>query len=68
MVATILCRIGLGELGLIISVAVLLFGCTAVIQNPMLNRKQKVLWFATILVLNWIGLLFYYYMFYVKER
>lgn len=54
------------EIGYILSIAVILFGFTAVRQNPVLTKKQKVLWMITILFLNWIGLLWYYYVFYMK--
>ena len=60
--------IGLPELSIIISVAVIIFGCTAVMQNPFLSRGQKILWILTILVLNWIGFLWYYYTFYIKNN
>jgi|GEM_PF-53533 hypothetical protein len=68
MLPRILCFMGLPELGVIVSVAVLLFGGTAVMQNPMLTGKQKILWMLTIIVLNWIGLLWYYYTFYMKDK
>ena len=60
--------IGLPELSIIISVAVIIFGCTAVMQNPFISRRQKILWMLTILVLNWIGFLWYYYTFYIKNN
>lgn len=60
--------IGLPEFGVILSVAVILFGCTAVMQNPFISRGQKILWILTIVVLNWIGLLWYYYIFYIKQN
>lgn len=60
--------IGLSELSIIISVAVIIFGCTAVMQNPFISRGQKILWMLTILVLNWIGFLWYYYTFYIKNN
>ncbi len=60
--------IGLPELSIIISVAVIIFGCTAVMQNPFISRGQKILWMLTILVLNWIGFLWYYYTFYIKNN
>ncbi len=60
--------IGLPELSIIISVAVIIFGCTAVMQNPFISRGQKILWILTILVLNWIGFLWYYYTFYIKNN
>ena len=45
------------EIGLIVGIAVVLFGCKAVSQNPFISRQQKILWMLTIVVLNWIGLL-----------
>ncbi len=60
--------IALPELGVIIGVAVIIFGCTAVMQNPFINKAQKVLWILTIIFLNWIGLLWYYYTFYIKNN
>lgn len=68
MLSSVFCLIGLPELGFIISVAVILFGCTAVVQNPFISKGQKILWILTILVLNWIGLLWYYYIFYMKNN
>lgn len=62
-----LCMISLPELGVIVWVAVLLFGCKAVSQNPMLTKGQKILWIGTIVILSWIGLLWYYYVFYMKN-
>ena len=56
-----LCLIGLPEVGYIAGIAVLIFGITAVRQNPFISRGQKILWILTIVVLNWIGLLLYYY-------
>ena len=52
-----LCLIGLPEVGYIAGIAVLIFGITAVRQNPFISRGQKILWILTIVVLNWIGLL-----------
>lgn len=63
-----LCMISLPEIGYIIGVAVILFGCTAVFQNPFISTGQKVLWILTILVLNWVGLLWYYYTYYIKDN
>lgn len=60
--------IGLPEFGFIISVAVILFGCTAVFQNPFISRGKKILWMLTIIILNWIGLLWYYYVYYIKDK
>lgn len=62
-----LCWISFTEIGFIIGVAVVLFGCKAVLQNPFISRGQKMLWMLTILVLNWIGLLWYYYIYYYKN-
>ena len=56
-----LCLIGLPEVGYI-------FGITAVRQNPFISRGQKILWILTIVVLNWIGLLLYYYTYYIKKN
>ena len=61
VLSSVLALIGLPELGFIIGVAVVIFGCTAVMQNPFISTGQKTLWILTILVLNWIGLLWYYY-------
>lgn len=67
-IAHILGLIGLPEIGFIVAVAVVIFGCTAVMQNPFIDRKRKALWVATILLLNWIGLLFYYYTYYMNNE
>ena len=64
MYSPVLAFIGIPELGMIAGIAVILFGCKAVSQNPFIDRKQKLLWMLTIVVLNWIGLLWYYYVFY----
>ena len=56
------------KIGYIVGIAVILFGCKAVSQNPFISKKQKILWMLTILFLNWIGLLWYYYTFYMKEK
>lgn len=66
--STVLVWIGLQEAGFIVGVAVILFGCKAVSQNPFISKQQKLLWMLTILLLNWIGLLWYYYVFYVKNN
>lgn len=66
--SNVFCMIGLPEFGLIAGVAVVLFGFKAVSQNPFITRGQKILWMLTILVLNWVGLLWYYYMFYIKDN
>lgn len=63
-----LCFISLPEIGCIIGIAVIIFGITAVRQNPFINRGQKILWILTIIVLNWIGLLLYYYTYYIKNK
>lgn len=62
------CWISLPEIGYIIGIAVILFGCTAVMQNPFISTGKKILWILTILVLNWIGLLGYYYTYYMKDN
>lgn len=62
------CMIGLPEFGVIVWIAVLLFGVKAVSQNPAISRGQKALWILTLIVFNWVGLLWYYYMFYVKDK
>lgn len=62
------CWISLPEIGYIIGMAVILFGCTAVMQNPFISTGKKILWILTILVLNWIGLLGYYYTYYMKDN
>ena len=58
--------IGLPEVGYIVGITVIIIGITAVRQNPFLSKGQKALWILTILVLNWIGLLWYYYVYYIK--
>ena len=63
-----LCLIGLPEVGYIAGIVVLIFGITAVRQNPFISRGQKILWILTIVVLNWIGLLLYYYTYYIKKN
>ena len=68
MLLNVLCMIGLPEFGFIVWVAVLLFGIKAVSQNPFISRGQKILWILTVLILNWIGLLWYYYTFYMKDN
>jgi len=68
MLPNVLCFMGLPEIGVIISVAVILFGTRAVMQNPFITKKQKTLWVLTIIILNWIGLLWYYYTFYIKDN
>lgn len=60
--------ISLPEIGIIAGVAVILFGCKAVSQNPFISKRQKAVWVLTILLLNWIGLLWYYYTFYIKNN
>ena len=52
---------------MIAGVAVVLFGCKAVSQNPFISRRQKLLWMLTIVLLNWIGLLWYYYIYYMRD-
>lgn len=68
MFSPVLAFIGIPELGMITGIAVILFGCKAVSQNPFIDRKQKLLWMLTIVVLNWIGLLWYYYVFYMRNN
>lgn len=68
MIPQTLCMISLPEIGYILGIAVILFGCTAVMQNPFISTGQKILWILTILVLNWIGLLWYYYTYYMKDN
>ena len=68
MVARVICLIGLPEIGYIVGIAVILFGWKAVSQNPFISKRQKILWMLTILFLNWIGLLWYYYTFYMKDK
>lgn len=68
MIPQTLCMISLPEMGYIGGIAVILFGFKAVSQNPFINRKQKIVWMLTILVLNWIGLLWYYYTYYMKGK
>ncbi|OAV74685.1 hypothetical protein Barb7_01772 [Bacteroidales bacterium Barb7] len=68
MIANRIAFISLPETGVIVGVAVILFGCKVVSQNPFINRRQKICWMLTILVLNWIGLLLYYYLFYVRSE
>ena len=58
MIPQIICWISLPEIGYIVGIAVILF----------ISKKQKILWMLTILFLNWIGLLWYYYTFYMKEK
>lgn len=68
MYSPVLAFIGIPELGMIAGIAVILFGCKAVSQNPFIDKKQKLLWMLTIVVLNWIGLLWYYYVFYMRNN
>ena len=68
MYSPVLAFIGIPDLGMIAGIAVILFGCKAVSQNPFIDRKQKLLWMLTIVVLNWIGLLWYYYVFYMRNN
>lgn len=68
MYSPVLAFIGIPELGMIAGIAVILFGCKAVSQNPFIDRKQKLIWMLTIVVLNWIGLLWYYYVFYMRNN
>lgn len=68
MTPHILGLISMPEIGYIIGITVILFGCTAVMQNPFISTGKKVLWVLTILLLNWIGLLWYYYTYYMKDK
>ncbi|WP_455628609.1 hypothetical protein [Parabacteroides chinchillae] len=68
MIPHILGLISISEIGYIIGIAVIMFGCTAVMQNPFISTGKKVLWVLTILLLNWIGLLWYYYTYYMKDK
>ena len=68
MYSPVLAFIGIPELGMIAGIAVILFGCKAVSQNPFIDRKQKLLWMLTIVVLNWIGVLGDYYFFYMRNN
>ena len=68
MYSPVLAFIGIPELGMIAGIAVILFGCKAVSQNPFIDRKQKLLWMLTIVVLNWVALLWYYYVFYMRNN
>ncbi len=68
MTLTPFCLIAISEIGYIIAVAVVIFGVTAVWQNPFISFVQKILWILMILFLNWIGLLIYYYTFYMKGK
>lgn len=68
MISQTICLIGLPEIGLILGIAVILFGLKAVSQNPFISRGQKILWMLTIVCLNWIGLLWYYYTYYMKNK
>ena len=68
MLPHILNWISMQELGYIIGITVIMFGCTAVMQNPFISTGKKVLWVMTILLLNWIGLLWYYYTYYIKDK
>ena len=44
MIPQIICWISLPEIGYIVGIAVILFGCKAVSQNPFISKKQKILW------------------------
>lgn len=68
MTLSSLCLISIPEIGYIVGIAVIIFGVTAVWQNPFINLGQKIMWIVTILLLNWIGLLIYYYTFYMKGK
>ena len=47
-----LALIGLPEIGYIIAIASVIFGVTAVLQNPFISKGQKGLWILTILALT----------------
>ena len=64
----ILCLISLPEAGVIVGLAVILLGRKSVTQNPFISRGQKIVWILIIIVLNWIGLLWYYYTYYMKNK
>lgn len=66
MIAVPLGLITFSEIGYILGVAVIIFGVAAVWQNPFIGFSQKFLWIFTILLLNWVGLLIYYYLFYIR--
>ncbi len=68
MTLNLLGWIAFSEIGYILGIAVLVFGITAVWQNPFITLWQKIAWITTILLLNWIGLLLYYYTFYMKGK
>lgn len=60
--------ISLPEISYIVGIAVILFGLKAVAQNPFISRGHKILWMLTIVLFNWIGLLWYYYTYYMKDK
>lgn len=66
--AATVCWISFSEIGYIIAIATILFGVTAVLQNPFIGKWSKLGWIFTILMLNWIGLLLYYFKYYVKDN
>ena len=69
MIPQIICWISLPEIGYIVGIAVILFGCKGRIDKTLSSvRNKMILWMLTILFLNWIGLLWYYYTFYMKEK
>lgn len=68
LVALLPAWITFSEIGYIAGIAVVIFGVTAVWQNPFIGMTQKFLWIFTILLLNWIGLLIYYYYFYIRGK
>lgn len=41
MIPQIICWISLPEIGYIVGIAVILFGCKAVSQNPFISKKQR---------------------------
>lgn len=63
----ILLMISFTEIGFIVAIVSIYLGVTAVLQNPFLPVVKKILWIVLILLTNWIGLLVYYFTFYVKK-
>lgn len=62
-----LLMISLPEIGFIVAIVSIYLGVTAVLQNPFLPVAKKILWIILILLTNWIGLLIYYFTFYMKK-
>ena len=64
-----LCLISLPEAGIIVGIAVIsAIFAQPDITNPFISRGQKIVWILIIIVLNWIGLLWYYYTYYMKNK